>query len=320
MWHDAAPGPCRPLAYLTSPTALRFYSNPMSGSALTWSRAMRIGGIAVLAGIGLLAGCTNASLRTGQDEVAAGDYAAAHQHFSEAARAQLSPDERREALDGLCRTEYQIGAPTYPVARQLRTCTEAVNEPGSESGPIFAAVARKQRASVAATINAAIAQADVSRADEAILQYRTLPGADNTAVVQWTSQLWTVINQTERVRSRKAAIAPAISEVSRQFQHVRSMNQQRFRKWVEQNMTLAGNPIVSQVEIGKTMVQLWIGDDQRANAALNLDRFVRINDGLIARCRCDGRTKVELAGSGLPAYLVRLDPETRQSEVLILDQ
>jgi hypothetical protein len=78
--------------------------------------------------------------------------------------------------------------------------------------------------------------------------------------------------------------------------------------------------MVSDVEIGKRSVDLWIGDDQLAKAALNLDRFARVNDGLVVRCGCDGHTKVALKESGLPAYLVRLDPENHQSEVLILNQ
>ena len=85
-------------------------------------------------------------------------------------------------------------------------------------------------------------------------------------------------------------------------------------------MTVAGNPMVTNVEIGRRTVALWQGADQLANAALNLDRLARVNDALVARCRCNARTKVVLKDSGLPAYLVRLDAASHQSEVLILDQ
>ena len=98
------------------------------------------------------------------------------------------------------------------------------------------------------------------------------------------------------------------------------MSDRQFRRWVERNMTVDGITMVSNVEIGKRVVGLWLADDQIGNAALNLDRFVRVNDGLVVRCRCNGRTKVALQESGLPAYLVRLDTADRQSEVLILYQ
>ena len=78
--------------------------------------------------------------------------------------------------------------------------------------------------------------------------------------------------------------------------------------------------MVSNVEIGKRTVDLWLDDHQLSNAALNLDRFARVNDGLVARCHCNARTKVALKDSGLPAYLVRLDAASHQSEVLILEQ
>ena len=39
---------------------------------------------------------------------------------------------------------------------------------------------------------------------------------------------------------------------------------------------------------------LWLTDDQIENAALNLNRFARINDSLVIRSRCNGRTKVAL--------------------------
>ena len=81
---------------------------------------------------------------------------------------------------------------------------------------------------------------------------------------------------------------------------------------------VGGISIVSNVEIRKRAVALWVGDDQQKNAALSLDRFARVNDGLVARCRCNGRTNVALDDGGLPLYVVRLDTAIRQSEVLIL--
>jgi hypothetical protein len=43
-----------------------------------------------------------------------------------------------------------------------------------------------------------------------------------------------------------------------------------------------------------------------------------INDGMAGRCGCDARTNVAVAETGFPAYFIRLDPETKMSEVMIL--
>lgn len=267
-----------------------------------------------------LAGCTDASIARANREIAAGNYAAAHEYFATEATKfeQLSPRERRRVMDGLCLTEYQIGAPAYPLTRQLHSCAAALNEPGSESGQTFSKVASKEREALAKRINAALAQQDIARADDAILRYRAIPGSNPELAAGWTRQLWTIVNR--EATPGRAPLTPTISQLSRQFRHQQKMSDRQFRRWIEENMTVGGNVMVTNVEIGKRTVDLWLGDDQLANAALNLDRFARVNDGLVARCHCDGRTKVALKDSGLPAYLVRLDTASHQSEVLILDQ
>jgi hypothetical protein len=274
----------------------------------------------LLCALGLFGGCTQTSIIRAQSEVDAGNYAAAHEYFAVmAAKAdQLSPHERRVVMDGLCRTEYQIGAPTYPLSRQLHTCAAALNQPHSESGQIFADIARRERADLTKAITSALAQQDIARADDAILRYRTLPGNYPQLAAAWTRQLWSIVDR--EASPGKAALKPAISRLSRQFRRQQNMSERQFRRWIEQNMTVSGILMVSNVEIGKHTLDLWLGDDQLGNAKLNLDRFARVNDGLVARCHCDGRTKVALGDSGLPAYLVRLDTSSHQSEVLILDQ
>ena len=266
------------------------------------------------------AGCTDASITRANHETASGNYATAHEYFAiEATKsAQLSPRERRQVMDGLCLTEYQMGAPTYPLIRQLHTCAAALNEPGSESGRTFANVARKERESLAKTINSELAQQDIARADDAILRYRATAGSNPELAGGWTRQLWTIVNR--EAAPANVSLTPTIGQLSRQFRHQQKMNDHQFRRWIEESMTVGGSLMVSNVEIGKHTVDLWLGADQLANAALNLDRFARVNDGLVARCHCDGRTKVALQDSGLPAYLVRLDTASHQSEVLILDQ
>jgi len=77
---------------------------------------------------------------------------------------------------------------------------------------------------------------------------------------------------------------------------------------------------VSSIRVDPSKLTLRLTKEQLPSAAHNLDRFVKVNDALIAHCRCAGRTNVELQDSQLPAYLVRLDPATRQSEILVLVQ
>ncbi len=274
--------------------------------------------VGLLCGAGLVAGCTSSSIADARHQLAIGNYAAAHEYFEVTRTQQLSARERREVMDGLCFTEHQIGTPTYPLASQLRTCAAALNEPESESGPIFADVARKERTSLTRAVSAALAQSDIAAAEDAILRYRSIPGSNPQLAAEWTRRVWTIVNRDAGIG--RSSLTPTILQLARQFRREQSMNDQQFRRWIEQNMTIDGSLMVSSVEISKRTVNLWLEDQQLANAALNLDRFARVNNGLVARCRCDARTKVALRDSGLPAYLVRLDPASRQSEVLILDQ
>ena len=96
------------------------------------------------------------------------------------------------------------------------------------------------------------------------------------------------------------------------------MDELAFRRWIEDKTTISGIQMVSSVEVSKHVLRLWIPSTQMETAALNLDRFAHINDALVARCGCNGKTNVAAVANGLPAYLVRMDPETRHSEVLIL--
>ncbi|MBV8359798.1 MAG: hypothetical protein JO189_17955 [Deltaproteobacteria bacterium] len=293
------------------------------GSEVTLTRlAAAVLASVIMLACGFLAGCTDASIARAQFEIAKGNYAVAHQYFATAAKKAnaLSPRERRQVMDGLCRTEYQIGPPSYPLAQQLHTCAAALNEPGSEDGVIFTELVRKERAAMTETINVALAQRDIASFDDTILRYRSLPGNDPEMVTKWTRQAWTIINREGEMAPGKAALAGTLLQLSRHLPNLHNMSDLQFRHWVERNMTVGGRTIVSNVEIGKRAIGLWLADDQINNATLNLDRFGRVNDGLVVRCRCNARTKVTLKESGLPAYLVRLDTADHQSEVLILYQ
>lgn len=269
----------------------------------------------------LAAGCTNSAIATARSEIAAGHYADAHRTFAQTANTKLSQREQRQVEDGLCLTEYKIGTPQYSLSQQPHSCTIAVGEPGSESQPILAQVEQAERTEWSERAAAAIGNGDFAEAENAIVRYKSLPGADPRLVATWSRQLWAAVaHDDSRAKTPTHALAPAISRLTRQYPQVNAMSNRDFRRWIEDNMTISGTPLVSDIQIGKRTVNLWIPDNGLALAALNLDRFARINNAQIARCRCDGRTNIAMKGSGLPVYLVRLDPATHQSEILILAQ
>ena len=74
----------------------------------------------------------------------------------------------------------------------------------------------------------------------------------------------------------------------------------------------------SSVALRNQELDLAIRREEVRLASLKLDRLSAINDATIARCGCDGRTNIGVAETNFPLYLVRLDPETQRSEVLIL--
>lgn len=265
-------------------------------------------------------GCVNGSLAAARGEIKAGRYASAHQYLvaAEHSEAKLSAREQREVADDLCLTEYRIGAPSYPLAEQARACSTAAERSGSQSAAILVEVQQAERSALATEIETALANKDAAQAEAAIVRYKDVPGSDPQAAQRWSSQLWALVNRDSGTGRHDRHLAPIISEISRQYPQLRAMNEGAFRRWVEDKTTVSGMSMVSSVEVNKGVLRLWIANAQMKTAALNLDRFADINDALVARCRCNGKTNVAAQNSGLPAYLVRLDPETRRSEVLIL--
>jgi hypothetical protein len=302
--------------------AMRPLRDQFRGGRTDFPRSLLRPAVALVTAAGILAGCASGALVHARAEIAAGHYGAAHQELAQAAgnQANLSQRERRELNDGLCLTEYKIGAPSYPLGEQQQACAAATALNGSRSGPLLAAVELNRRDAISGQITSAIAQGDIAEAENQIRDYQSVPGGDSAALNNWSREVWALVRQHDRsyAKSRASRIAPAISAVARQYPKIKGMNDRRFRQWIEENTTVSGTPLVSQVEIGRQTVNLWLAEDRRHAAALNLDRFARINDALIARCHCDGRTNVALQDGGLPAYLVRLDPEIRQSEIIIL--
>jgi len=269
-----------------------------------------------------LSGCLNASLAAARARLSEGQYAAAHEQLVAATRQpqKLSARERREVLDDLCLTEFKIGAPSYSLAEQQRACARAAGQPGNSSGPTLVQVEAAQRAALAAEVTSALKANDVMDAEDATARYRSIPGADPRVVAGWSRRIWIILNRRDGLAQKRSGhqLDAAISKLARAYPQMKEMKESAFRHWVLDNASVDGTPMVSSVQMRRNTVDVWVPDERLPTVALNLNRFAEINDALVARCRCDGRTNVVAAGTGLPAYLLRLDPETYRSEVLIL--
>jgi hypothetical protein len=276
--------------------------------------------------VALLSGCatmTDPSLLAARNALTTGDYATAHQELLAARNDKdLSDQQRREVADDLCLTEYKIGVPTYPRAEQLSVCREAASAGAGPSAALLSQIEATDHAAQSDKINQAIAHDDIAGAEVAIERYQTIPGGDPHAVSKWSQQLWTIVERqyADAAKVRRHGLQPAISRATRAFPHVHAMSEKAFAGWVQRNMQVNGTSLVSSVKVAKHTLTLNIPDSQMAAAAINLDRFTTVNDALVARCGCDGQTKVSFEDSELPAYVVRLDPATRRSEILVLAQ
>jgi hypothetical protein len=272
----------------------------------------------------LAAGCApqQSALSTARSEMRAGNYTAAHRELTalEEHPEKLSPDERREVKDDLCVTDFTIGRPTYPVREQQRVCTEAAAEPGSQSADVLARIDGTIEQADNEQVTAAIKAGDLAAAEAAVEDYESLPGANQVQVASWSNQMWKLVEQKDQrpTRSRKAVLGGAIATLRRQHADARKMNDAAFKRWVVKTATVDGKPLVSDPRLEHGRLKLDLTETDLSAAALNLDKFALINDVVVARCGCDGRTDVGIGTGDLPAYVVRLDPETRSSEVLIL--
>jgi len=284
----------------------------------------RISTVAILVLIaGALSGCVNAQIAAARTDLTRGNYAAAHERFVAASHsAKLSDREQRELADGLCLTEFKIGSPTYPLAAVARTCADAASRPQSSSAPIVAKIDSAERAATDAEVASALKAGDIAGAQNAVVRYQLFPGADQSAIPGWSKRIWAAIDRQESrsAKNRSRHFVPAIAAVSRRYPAMRAMNDSAFKRWVMNNATVSRSPLVNGIELQDGALRLQVASGSLPEIALNLDRFVRINDAMVARCRCEGRTNIAVEGSGLPAYLLRLDPETRRSEVLIMPQ
>jgi hypothetical protein len=280
-----------------------------------------IGAILIWFAIGIC-GCTNTQIGAAREEMAKGDYAAAHERFVAASHSpKLTAFEWRELEDGLCLTEVKIGKPQYSLDEQRRRCATAASRPGSSSGPILARIDSAERVATDAKVDSALRSGDIAGAEAAVVRYQSFPGADQHAIAEWSKQIWSTLDRQESLtKYHSRHLVPAIAAVSRRYPKMRAMNDTAFRRWVMNNATVSREALVERIDLHGSAIDLAITSSNLPAVALNLDRFARINDAMVARCRCDGRTNIAVEGSGLPAYLLRLDPDTKRSEVLVMPQ
>jgi hypothetical protein len=161
---------------------------------------------------------------------------------------------------------------------------------------------------------------DLADAERAATDYQDIPGGNPATVARWSAQIWTLADAQEfaDAKARKHSLNAAISMVRKNHPTVVKMDNTQFKQWVVKTATVSGTPFASKVEVKDSTLKLSVDDANLELAALSLDRLATINDAMAARCGCDARTDVAVAQTGFPVYFIRLDPETRMSEVMIL--
>jgi hypothetical protein len=276
--------------------------------------------LAIALAVGLAA-CAPSALSSARSQISAGNYPAARQELvALSSRTDLNPNERREVMDDLCLCDFMIGRPTYSLAEQRGVCANAMKEPGSQSESIVAQIDSAQRHRDEDEVKAALATHDLADAERAATDYQRLPGADSVMVAQWSKEIWTLANQQVFADSgaKKHSLGAAVAAARKSHPKVAKMDKDQFARWVEKTMTVSGTPLANTIQVSDTTVTVSVSEANFHIAALSLDRFSTINDAMVARCGCDARTNVAVAETGFPAYFIRLDPETRMSEVMIL--
>jgi len=269
-----------------------------------------------------LSGCAPSALTAARGHIAAGNYLAARQELADlsAHGGDLSASDRREVKDDICLCDFMIGRPTFTLAEQRGVCADAAKEPGSQSNSIIARIDETGRRKDAEEVETALSNQDLADAERAAIDYQSLPAADPATIARWSKQIWKLADAQEFADSaaRKHSLDAAISELRKNHRDVEKMNDDQFTRWVLKTATVSGTPVAASVEMKDSTLKLSVNDANLQLAALSLDKLATINDAMVARCGCDARTNVAVAETGFPAYFIRLDPETRISEVMIL--
>jgi hypothetical protein len=275
---------------------------------------------AIVALMALASGCAPSALSSARQKMATGQYAAARNELLAIPTGNLSASERREVKDDICVSDFMLGEPAYSGAEQRRVCADAAQEPGSQSAQFVDKIDDRIRKTSYENVNAALAKGDLGGAEQFAVIYLQTPGADRAVVAKWSHQMWQLVNQRDhRIGQRhKKEVAAAIAVIRKEYPAVRTMSKDEFVLWVAKQGNVAGTTMFSSVALKDKELDLAIRRQELQTASLKLDRLSTINDATIARCGCDGRTNVGIAETNFPLYLVRLDPETQRSEVLIL--
>jgi hypothetical protein len=281
-------------------------------------RALAISALAAL--LALASGCAPSALSSARQKMTAGQYAAARHELLAIPVGNLSNSERREVKDDICVSEFMLGEPTYSNGEQRRVCADAAREAGSQSAQFVDKIDDQVRRSSYEKVNAALAKGDLGGAEQFAQMYLNTPGADRAVVAKWSHQMWELVNERDHHAElrRQKELTAAIAAVRKQYPSMHKMSKDEFMLWVAKQGSVAGTAMFSSVALKDKELDLAIRRQELQVASLKLDRLSTMHDATMARCGCDGRTNVGIAETNFPLYLVRLDPETQRSEVLIL--
>jgi hypothetical protein len=269
----------------------------------------------------LLAACTNSMLASARGDLAAKNYALAHQDLEAALQnPSLRPAERREASDDLCLTEFVIGAPTYSLLEQHQTCAQAALQPGNASEERLAKIDAAIRQEQEANMERALKSGDVASAVAAVRAYEQIAPGDTQTLEQWNQRIWSVVDRQDRHmgKRRKNRLHQTLAILKQDYPRLQLMNQHAFQRWVGKDIAAAGAPMLSDITISGHTLELKVPDSNLEQSALSPQKFAQINDAFSVWCQCDGATHVASGGTGLPVYLARLNPVMARSEVLVL--
>ncbi len=237
------------------------------------------------------------------------------------ARGKSRQETLREARDGLCLTEHKIGAPAYPLAAQRQTCLIAARKPGSQSGPILAAIESSMRNEAANRVEQALRRSDVVEAEDAAIEYQALPGGNPALITDWSKRMWRIVHRqivVPKTKRRRGSVSRTVAKLRKRYKVQHRMTRAAFVHWVKEHGTVNRVPLYSEVSLGRSILRLAVRKSDLSAASLNLARFTTVNDAMAARCGCDARTEVSVAETHFPLYVVTLDPEVGGSEALIL--
>jgi hypothetical protein len=121
-------------------------------------------------------------------------------------------------------------------------------------------------------------------------------------------------------RRQNKTIRRTLAALRSDYPHLRRMNQSAFERWVGNDTSSAGVPMLSGIAITGHTLELKVPERNLGQSALSPQKFAQINDAFSVWCRCDGATHVASDANGFPVYLARLNPAVSRSEVLVLPQ